>query len=63
MKFLTTPELAAQLRLHPTTLMIWRTKGRGPAWRKIGKRVLYDEQQVRAWLDSNERHSTREKGE
>jgi DNA-binding transcriptional MerR regulator len=52
MNFLTTAQLAQLLHLHPTTLVIWRMKGKGPPWRKIGKRVLYDTEQARLWVDA-----------
>ncbi len=40
---LTTEEAAAYLRLKPGTLEVWRCRGRGPKYQKIGRRVVYDE--------------------
>lgn len=40
---LTTKEAAAYLRLQPCTLEVWRCRGRGPKFQKIGgRRVVYD---------------------
>lgn len=39
---LTTTEAAAYLRLQPGTLEVWRCRGRGPKYQKIGRRVIYD---------------------
>lgn len=40
---LTTAEAAAYLRLKPGTLEVWRCRGRGPKYQKIGRRVIYDQ--------------------
>jgi predicted DNA-binding transcriptional regulator AlpA len=45
-------ELAERLHLPPKTLNFWRHKGIGPKGVRIGKRVLYRESAVEAWLDS-----------
>ena len=58
--YLSTRQLAKRLQLAPITLAIWRCEGRGPRYRKIGSRVLYDELDVTEWLDSRARQSTRE---
>jgi hypothetical protein len=42
-KKLTTEEAAAYLRLRPCTLEVWRCRGRGPKYQKLGRRVIYDE--------------------
>ena len=39
---LDTLEAARVLRLSPGTLEVWRSKGRGPRFRKIGAKVFYD---------------------
>ena len=41
-KFLTTAQAAEILGLKPNTLEIWRCQRRGPSYKKIGRRVLYD---------------------
>lgn len=38
---LTERELAEHWRLTPRTLQWWRAEGFGPAWIKIGGRILY----------------------
>lgn len=39
---LTTAELAKRWRLRtPTTLRMWRMRGQGPRFTKVGGRVLY----------------------
>ena len=37
-----TVEAAAYLGLSPGTLEVWRSFGRGPRYRKFGRRVMYD---------------------
>lgn len=49
-RFLTTFELADLLRTSPSTVRYWRTTGYGPAGRRIGRRVLYDREDVESWL-------------
>ncbi len=39
--FLAQPQLAKRWHLSPRTLERWRWSGRGPAFLKIGGRVLY----------------------
>lgn len=52
LKLLTTSEVAELLRIKPTTLAIWRVRGIGPNYHKIGRRVAYSEIDVFSWLDS-----------
>lgn len=45
-----TPAKAAELLgRRPQTLAVWRCKGDGPPFRKVYGRILYDEDEVRAW--------------
>ena len=37
-----TVEAAEYLGLSPGTLEVWRSLGRGPRYRKFGRRVMYD---------------------
>lgn len=48
--FYTTEELAEVLRTTPATLRYWRAVGRAPRATKVGRRVLYAERDVEAWL-------------
>ena len=41
-KMLNTVEAAEILGLKPNTMEIWRSHGRGPNYKKIGRKVLYD---------------------
>lgn len=52
LKLLTTSEVAELLRIKSTTLAIWRVRGIGPSYHKIGRRVVYSESDVTSWLDS-----------
>ena len=40
-KWKNTPEAASYLGLRPGTLEVWRSLGRGPRYRKFGRRVMY----------------------
>ena len=46
---LTPAEAAMWLRLAKQTLARWRCEGRGPAFLRLGKRVLYRAPDVEAW--------------
>lgn len=39
--YLTTADLAKRWRLHAVTLRMWRQRGQGPRFTKVGGRVLY----------------------
>ena len=41
-KRVNTEEAAKILGLSPGTLEVWRCRGRGPRYKKIGRRVFYD---------------------
>lgn len=49
-KLLTVPEVAHALRTPPGTLRYWAHKGTGPHSFKVGRRRLYREVDVKAWL-------------
>ncbi|HWV51709.1 helix-turn-helix domain-containing protein [Pseudorhodoplanes sp.] len=57
-RFLRTPEVARLLGLSPRTLEKHRTYGTGPRYRKLGGRVVYAMEDVRAWADIGLREST-----
>lgn len=50
---LTTEEAAAYLRLKPGTLEVWRCRGRGPKYQKIGRRVIYDQKFLDEYASAN----------
>lgn len=49
-KFLTTEEVAALARVQPGTVRVWRVHKTGPKGIRRGRRVLYPESAVLAWL-------------
>ncbi|HEX7881945.1 MAG TPA: helix-turn-helix domain-containing protein [Afipia sp.] len=56
--FLRTQEAARFLRLSGRTLEKHRTSGTGPTYRKIGGRVIYALDDLKAWADFGLRTST-----
>jgi len=56
--FRTGTEAAAFLRVSPVTLGRWRIQGRGPRFRKFGRRVVYAQVDLIAWADGQVRSST-----
>lgn len=46
---LTTDEVAEELRSNVSTLAYWRGQGIGPAWAKIGRRVVYRRADIEAF--------------
>ena len=49
-KFLTTVEVAELCRTAPETVRFWRHIGKGPSSFKLGRRVLYDVEDVEHWI-------------
>ncbi len=45
-----TDEAAAFLRISPRTLVSWRSRGMGPTYVKVGRRVVYLQRDIVAWL-------------
>ena len=43
--------VAEVLGYHPRTLQRWRTKGTGPAFTTIGRKVFYELNDVQEWID------------
>jgi hypothetical protein len=43
-------DLGSLLGVDVRTLSTWRTRGEGPAFVKVGNRVLYREEDVTRWL-------------
>jgi excisionase family DNA binding protein len=50
-RLLTITETAELTRAPVATLRYWRQNGRGPAAFRVGRRLLYREQDVIAWLE------------
>lgn len=63
-RLVSTPETAHMLGIKPQTLRIWRLKGIGPRYRRLGAsihgRVVYDEADVVEWASENRYFSTSE---
>ncbi|WP_071693986.1 helix-turn-helix domain-containing protein [Halomonas sp. QHL1] len=57
-KLLNTTEAANQLGLKKNTLEIWRWRGCGPAYKKIGNSVRYSESDLLDYIESQTRNST-----
>ena len=51
-KYLTTAEVAEYLRMSVDTVRYWHWKGEGPESVKIGRRRLYAEHSVEAFVES-----------
>jgi hypothetical protein len=56
--FFTVVEAAQFLRVSMVTLGRWRTEGRGPHFRKFGRRVIYAKADLLEWADGQSRAST-----
>ena len=57
---LTTPQAAAFVGLGASSLEKLRVIGGGPAFLKIGRRVVYDALDLEQWLAKHKRSSTSE---
>lgn len=55
-------DLARELGVSAQTLAIWRLKGTGPKFCKLGSRIGYRRSAVDAWLDERTRGSTSDHG-
>ena len=51
-ELLTITETADMLRTPVATLRYWRHQGTGPRSFRLGRRVLYRRDDVRAWIDA-----------
>jgi len=52
-------EAAVYLRVRPSTMAKWRTRGEGPEYSKLGGRVVYTKQALRAFIRANARAACR----
>jgi excisionase family DNA binding protein len=57
MTYVTTEELAKELRTSPETIRFWRHIGKGPASFKAGRRVLYAREDIDAWIAEQRRNA------
>lgn len=51
-KLLTVPEVAEMTRLPEATIRWFRHAGKGPKSAKLGRRVVYRESDVIAWIEA-----------
>jgi DNA-binding transcriptional MerR regulator len=51
MAFYRESEAAKELGLSPNTLRIWRKRGKGPPYYKVGKKVIYTSGDLAKWLN------------
>jgi hypothetical protein len=61
-RYLRTPEAARFLSLSARTLEKHRIYGTGPSYRKVGGRVIYAIEDLKAWADGTAKISTCEAG-
>ena len=61
-RFLRTPDAALRLGLSPRTLEKHRCYGTGPAFHKLGGRVVYSVEALEAWVAMGLRRSTSDPG-
>jgi len=61
-ELLTNAEAAAFVRLSPRTLEKFRVLGGGPRYKKLGARVRYSVEDLRAWLASRTFEMTSDPG-
>lgn len=58
MSLLTTLEVAKKLKVQPHTVRVWRVRGVGPPYIKLGRVVRYREEDVERWLAAHRRGDT-----
>ena len=61
-RYLRTKEAAQLLSLSARTLEKHRTYGTGPAYRKLGGRVVYSVDDLQAWAERGAKQSTSDPG-
>jgi excisionase family DNA binding protein len=52
-KYLTTEEVADLLRTSPESVRWWKQTSKGPAFVKVGRRILYPEAELLAWIEKH----------
>lgn len=57
-KLLKTEEVAQTLGLKKNTMEIWRSKGQGPAFVRVGRAVRYREEDIEAYLAAGSAQNT-----
>ncbi|MFD1507113.1 helix-turn-helix transcriptional regulator [Georgenia yuyongxinii] len=54
----TLDELCAKLHTSPRTVHGWRRTGTAPKAYKVGKHLMFEEAEIRAWLEARQTAST-----
>ena len=54
MELLDTDAASRYLSVSPATLAYWRSRGAGPAWFKLGRRVMYRPAALDQFVESQE---------
>ena len=62
-QLLTEREAAELLCVSFRTLQVWRSKGKGPAYIKLGRTVRYDPADLRRWIDQSREETNDAQGE
>ncbi len=61
---LSSKQAATLIGVRPQTLRVWRVKGKGPRYVRLGinpkSRVVYRVQEVNSWMENRSFHSTSE---
>jgi predicted DNA-binding transcriptional regulator AlpA len=52
-EYLDVPQTAEFMGMSKVTLDLWRSKGGGPDYHKVGRKVLYSVADLRAFMASN----------
>ena len=60
--FMNTREAAEYLRISHRTLEKKRADGTGPQYKKLGRRVVYEREEVAEWATAQTRRSTSDPG-
>jgi predicted DNA-binding transcriptional regulator AlpA len=53
MGLVTPGELASALGVSEITLQVWRQKGNGPRFTKLGKNIFYPLREIQHWTETN----------
>jgi hypothetical protein len=57
-RYMRTPAAADYIESTPSTMEKWRVFGTGPPFCKSGRNVVYDREDLDAWLNARRRTST-----
>lgn len=63
MQFYTTEQVSNLIGVQPNTLEIWRHRGIGPPFVKMGRLVRYKSADLDAWIDRQTRQNTSQSGD